>query len=220
MNTAKKLLVSAIFLISAIVSGWATTPLNLETPVFGGQVIIEPGQSDEYIETLFKRLSENNMNVCRIRMFESYMTNDDGENSITLRGDAWRGIIKPDSAKIVCKNNGEVYATINKFGQGAALWVPTMLRKAYFKYEEGIFNLLKRTFDMPEGKITFKNYEQNAILRLMECDTGFVAIIINNQPEFAKKESSSLFGGILSEKFCPSCKFSKKCLQYFCGKLL
>ena len=122
---------------------------------------------------------------------------EDKTKRITLSGGAWRGIIKPDSAKIICQNNGEVCATINKFGQGAALWVPTMLQKTHFGENKNIFALLKRTLNMPEGKITFKNYEQNAMLRLMECNSGFVAIIINNQPEFAKKESSSLFGGIL-----------------------
>lgn len=141
----------------------------------------------------FKKLNKRDYNI-DYNFFE-----DDGENPITLRGNAWRGIIKPDSAKVVCKKNGEVYATKNKFGNGTALWVPTMPRKVYFKYEEGIFNLLKRTFDMPENKITFKNYEQNAMLRLMECNTGYLAIVINNQTsqsQFVKKTRTSLLGGI------------------------
>ncbi|MEI7675135.1 MAG: beta-galactosidase trimerization domain-containing protein [Bacteroidales bacterium] len=47
-------------------------------PVIGGQVIIEKGQSREEIESLFVILKNNNMNFCRIRMFESYMHDGNG----------------------------------------------------------------------------------------------------------------------------------------------
>lgn len=44
-----------------------------DIPMLGGQVIIEPGQSDREIEGWFRILSDNGMKVCRIRMFEEYM---------------------------------------------------------------------------------------------------------------------------------------------------
>lgn len=44
-----------------------------EVPMLGGQVIIEPGQSDGEIESWFRILNRNGMKVCRIRMFEEYM---------------------------------------------------------------------------------------------------------------------------------------------------
>jgi beta-galactosidase len=47
-------------------------------PVIGGQVIIEKGQSREEIESLFVLLKNNNMDICRIRMFESYMHDGKG----------------------------------------------------------------------------------------------------------------------------------------------
>ncbi|MFZ4725295.1 MAG: beta-galactosidase trimerization domain-containing protein [Paludibacter sp.] len=47
-------------------------------PVIGGQVIIEKGQSREEIESLFVMLKNNNMDICRIRMFESYMHDGKG----------------------------------------------------------------------------------------------------------------------------------------------
>ena len=40
----------------------------------GAQVFIEPGQTQQETEQWFKILKENGMNVCRIRMFESYYT--------------------------------------------------------------------------------------------------------------------------------------------------
>ncbi|MFZ4724866.1 MAG: beta-galactosidase trimerization domain-containing protein [Paludibacter sp.] len=47
-------------------------------PVVGGQVIIEKGQSREEIESLFVMLKNNNMDICRIRMFESNMHDGKG----------------------------------------------------------------------------------------------------------------------------------------------
>ena len=47
-------------------------------PVIGGQVIIEKGQTREEIESLFVLLEKNNMDICRIRMFESYMNDGKG----------------------------------------------------------------------------------------------------------------------------------------------
>ena len=41
--------------------------------MLGGQVIIEPGQTDREIESWFRILDRNGMRVCRIRMFEEYM---------------------------------------------------------------------------------------------------------------------------------------------------
>ena len=44
-------------------------------PLFGAQVFIEPGQTDQETEQWFKTLHDNGMTICRIRMFESYMLN-------------------------------------------------------------------------------------------------------------------------------------------------
>jgi len=45
-------------------------------PLFGAQVFIEPGQTDQETEQWFKTLHDNGMTICRIRMFESYMHKD------------------------------------------------------------------------------------------------------------------------------------------------
>lgn len=51
-----------------------------DVPVLGAQIIIEPGQKQNEIETWFSLLSESNMGICRIRMFESYMHKEDTWN--------------------------------------------------------------------------------------------------------------------------------------------
>jgi beta-galactosidase len=50
----------------------------------GAQIIIEPGQSPEQIESWFRLLNENGMNVCRIRMFENFMKTPTGEWDFSL----------------------------------------------------------------------------------------------------------------------------------------
>jgi len=54
------------------------------TPMIGAQVIIEPGQTNEEIDVWFRRMHENGMKVCRIRMFEDYMRKPDGTWDYTL----------------------------------------------------------------------------------------------------------------------------------------
>ncbi|NDP20054.1 MAG: hypothetical protein GZ091_03075 [Paludibacter sp.] len=48
------------------------------SPVIGGQVVIEKGQTRDEIDSFFAILKRQNMNFCRIRMFESYMRDAQG----------------------------------------------------------------------------------------------------------------------------------------------
>ena len=78
------------------VSGYAKNK-QLEkdaVPFFGAQIFIEPGQTQPQIESWFKTLSENGMTVCRIRMFESYMLQPDGNWDFTLFDYAFRAADK------------------------------------------------------------------------------------------------------------------------------
>jgi len=63
------------------------------TPFVGGQIFIEPGLSSGRIDTLFLRMKENHMTMCRIRMFESYMRTDNGWD-FTLFDHAFRSAEK------------------------------------------------------------------------------------------------------------------------------
>lgn len=70
----------ATLVLSFIIVG----QLFASLPRIGAQVIIEPGQTDEEIELWFKRLNENGMTLCRIRMFEEYMRDSNGSWDFTL----------------------------------------------------------------------------------------------------------------------------------------
>jgi len=60
----------------------------------GAQVFIEPGQTAEEIDWWFRTLKENNMTICRIRMFESYMKKADGTWDFRLFDRAFRSAEK------------------------------------------------------------------------------------------------------------------------------
>ena len=78
--------------------------INKKTSIeIGAQVFIEPGQTDYEIDLWFKRLSENGMFVCRIRMFEDYMRKADGTWDFSLFDKAF---------KAAEKYNVKIFATL------------------------------------------------------------------------------------------------------------
>lgn len=63
-------------------------------PVIGAQIFIEPGQTQDEIDTWFRILKENQLSICRIRMFESYMRKPDGSWDFTLFDEAFKAADK------------------------------------------------------------------------------------------------------------------------------
>lgn len=51
---------------------------GLSIPLIGAQVFIEPGQTPGEIDKWFRVLRENRLEICRIRLFETYMRSADG----------------------------------------------------------------------------------------------------------------------------------------------
>lgn len=75
----------------ALIIVFISTPLSTKSQVsendalmFGAEIFIEPGQIDENVEKWFKILNDNNMNLTRIRMFEKYMKDENGNWDFTL----------------------------------------------------------------------------------------------------------------------------------------
>ena len=59
-------------------------------------MFIEPGQTAEETELWFKTLRDNGMDICRIRMFESYMLQEDGRWDFSLFDRAFETATKYD----------------------------------------------------------------------------------------------------------------------------
>jgi beta-galactosidase len=64
------------------------------TPFAGAEVFIEPGQTPGQIDHWFALLKENNMDFCRIRLFESYMHKPDGTWDYRLFDQAFKSAEK------------------------------------------------------------------------------------------------------------------------------
>ena len=67
-----------------------------QLPMIGAQVFIEPGQTEEETDLWFKTMKENGMEICRIRMFESYMLQADGTWDFSLFDRAFKKAEKYD----------------------------------------------------------------------------------------------------------------------------
>ncbi len=63
-------------------------------PEIGAQVIIEPGQTPQEIDHLFKVLNESGMTITRIRMFEIYMHKTNGDWDFSLFDHAFKSAEK------------------------------------------------------------------------------------------------------------------------------
>lgn len=85
----KYILLFVVFLFSSVLSV-SSQIANEQPPVLGAQVFIEPGQSEADTELWFRRMKENGMKICRIRMFESYMRDASGEWDFSLFDRAFR----------------------------------------------------------------------------------------------------------------------------------
>ncbi len=72
-------------------------------PMIGAQVFIEPGQTSRQIEQMFDILRENHMSICRIRLFENHMKQEDGTWDFSLYDTAF------DAAR---KRGIKVFATL------------------------------------------------------------------------------------------------------------
>ncbi len=57
---------------------------TFDIPRVGAQVFIEPGQTAAEIDTWFSIMNKYGLDICRIRLYESYMRNPDGTWDFTL----------------------------------------------------------------------------------------------------------------------------------------
>lgn len=76
---------------------------ELKEPLIGAQVVIENGQSAEEIESLFALLKAHSMTICRIRMFESYMHDGNGN---------WNFYTFDTAFKAAERNGIRIFATL------------------------------------------------------------------------------------------------------------
>ncbi|OIP83934.1 MAG: hypothetical protein AUK44_03925 [Porphyromonadaceae bacterium CG2_30_38_12] len=90
----KHVLLLSFFSLLFFSFGFSAEITPNSAPVIGAQVIIERGQSAQEIDALFATLKNNNMDICRIRMFESYMHDGKGNWDFSTFDVAFRAAVK------------------------------------------------------------------------------------------------------------------------------
>ena len=104
----KRWIILSVF--ATLLSCWLTESREKnDIPMIGAQIIVEPWQSPEDVDTWFRTMSENGMTICRIRMFEQYMRTDDNSWDFTCFDTAF------DSA---AKYGIKVFATLFPMAHG------------------------------------------------------------------------------------------------------
>lgn len=99
-DTFKIIVITLFIILSPVLNAQIS---HEDALMFGAEIFIEPGQSDENIESWFKMLSDNNMNLTRIRMFENYMK-DENEN--------WEFSLFDKAFNYAEKYNVKIYANL------------------------------------------------------------------------------------------------------------
>ena len=77
-------------LVSLFTSLYAYAAPDAALPQIGAQVFIEPGQTAKDVDDWFRILEQNEMTVCRIRMFETHMRKPGGTWDFSLYDEAFR----------------------------------------------------------------------------------------------------------------------------------
>lgn len=85
MFKLSRIITLLMFVTSSLCALPSSVQINSNSPIMiGAEIFIEPGQTHEEIDLWFKKLSENGMTVCRIRMFEDYMKSADNSWDFSL----------------------------------------------------------------------------------------------------------------------------------------
>src|SRR6218665_2306665 len=70
----RRLCIYILVSLGIVISSEAQLSLKKQTPFVGAEVFIEPGQTPEEIDYWFRVLKDKGMDYCRIRMFDSYIS--------------------------------------------------------------------------------------------------------------------------------------------------
>ena len=107
--------------------------------------------------------------------------------NLTLPAHLWKGTIRAVSAKPVGVFNNEIIASLNQYGKGEVIWIPSLvglgsrIKKDYTQ----LSYLLRKEAALSLEDIPFRFVElQNGLLmKTMQSDKSIITIIINKSAE-------------------------------------
>ncbi len=108
---------------------------------------------------------------------------------LMLPAHLWQTEINNKTGKVIALQDDKILAVKNKYGKGEAVWAPSLIDVGAYLYAgdgfkffiqnetSDLFNKLIFTFDSPQNDV---------ILRVLENNGKYVAIIVNQQPKIVQ----------------------------------
>lgn len=131
----------------------------------------------------------------------------------TLSAHLWQGTINAKSSKILSTNNSnEVIATLNNFGKGKVIWIPSLvgLGSRISKNYSSLIDFLEKGIDLKNSPFYFQNMQSGMLMKTMISGDKYITIIANNS------DSSKTVSLIIKDnELIPSILFSNKGTKEF-----
>lgn len=102
---------------------------------------------------------------------------------ITLKTHLWRGIIEPQGAQILGKNNDEVIASKHSDGKGEVLWVPSLIDLGGWQSDNsGQISFYNQVCFDDAAPVRFARSIPNVLMRALKSNKQIMTVIINKNP--------------------------------------
>ncbi len=147
--------------------------------------------------------------IKEVKLIADLFTTAFNDTDLFVPSHLWRGTLLTDTAIPLAWDEHGVYASVNKFGAGEVIWLPSLL--ALGSRIKKDYSALERLLDLwlfPEGTkdfVCFSSCCEHVILRTLNSAGGWILILINKgertacvslsvPPEMKTAETKILFG--------------------------
>jgi len=123
-------------------------------------------------------------------------------------GFGWKGLIRKDEqAKVLVSSADEKLplATVNHFGKGEVVWVPSLLGSGLSNGCYSLADWLIKECDLKSYPISFKSFHKDLIMKEMMTKEGYVTVAVNKS---ASTQSIEL--NVVDSKLSPTIIFADK----------
>lgn len=100
--------------------------------------------------------------------------------NINVPAHAWKGLLKPTTAKVISRDGDSILGVKNQFGKGTVVWIPELLGLAariHNNYHP-LIGLLEKELDT-EKQIRFAGSYDGALMKTLVSVTDYITILVN-----------------------------------------
>lgn len=106
--------------------------------------------------------------------------------ALSLPAHLWRGEIENHSADVIGRYNDKITAVENRYGEGKAIWIPSLLGLgAWMADNEPLARFVSQLAESQIAELPFKfsGQQKSCVLRVLEHNGQFVTIVTNGAQE-------------------------------------